>query len=198
MIVSAVAALILAAKGPDLPPAYIPKHPDIVIGQPVFDSSRATLKQSKQVAAIVGGLIAEEPQDHKALITFVGVAGAIYINAHRAQIIDCTDHRGWKYGPGQADPYCVWPRPQADDWMGCMLLQFQEGERTLEKFKLDTLSDDQSVFIWIDQNYDRIIKEKDGAEFIRQLNGIPVLGAACEKVVQDEVPEGSFTAGVTI
>lgn len=194
MLLSLIAALSLAAPGPNLPPVYIPKHPDLVVPEPVFNKN-TTLAASKQVAAYIESAISNAPQDHKDLITFVGIAGSIYINAHRAEIMDCTDKRGNKYGPGMADPYCVWPRPMADDWIGCMALQFA-GEQAFKQFHLSSLTDDDTVFIWIDKNYDSVVKEKGGEWFLRQLNGIPTLGAACEKIVQDEVPKGDLTASL--
>ena len=192
MLLSLIAALSLAAPGPTLPPAYIPKHPDLVLDEPVFNPA-ATLKRSKEVAALIQTALTDEPQNHKDLVAFVGIAGGMYINAHRAIIMDCTDKRGNKAGPGMADPYCVWPRPMADDWIGCMAMQFK-GEEAFAKFKLSSVRDDETVFIWIDENYDTIVKQEGGEPFLRQLYGLAQLGAQCEQVVQNEVPEGSLTA----
>lgn len=179
-----------APVAPQLPEAYIPKHPELSLPDPTYRP--LDVAKAKAIAQYIEQALSTAPQQHASLKTFVEIAGGLYINAHRAQIMDCTDKRGNKAGPGMADPECVWPRPSADDWVGCMAYQFDGVEAEMQQFKLDTVRDDETVFIWIDRNYDAITAQPGGLDFITQLNGMPILGAACDQLTQDEVPNGQF------
>lgn len=186
-----LAACSTQATKPELPTVYVPKHPELSLPDPVYN--KVTLKESKALAAIVEGALSgpDAQKEHPDLAVFVGLAGTLYINAHRAQITDCSDKKGWKAGPGMAMPECVWQRPNADDWMGCMAAQFS-GEAVFQKFHLSSMKPDETMYIWIDRNYDTIVADPQGQGFLIKLNGMAQLGAQCDALTADEPPEGSI------
>lgn len=173
----------------DTPETYIPKHPELSLPAPQW--TPVTLKEAQVAAgAIEYALTGAEKAKHPELTAFVEIVGNMFINAHRAEIMACTDARGNRAGPGMADPECVWPRPAADWWMGCMVMQF--GPETISTFKPSTIGED-SPFIWIDKHYDEVVKQPGGEDYLIKLNGIPELAVGCEKMLQESVkPEGAL------
>lgn len=151
---------------------YLPEHPDLAFEEPVFTDVSPKLARAAYAASDTLFKTKSNPS-FNALMVHVA---EVFIAAHRMQAIACTDEKGWPQGPGVAVPECVWVIPYANDWVGCMALQFAP-PNVLEAFAYD---DTQPRYIWTDRNYNVIAALPEGVEFLRQLNGVEKLGAQCE------------------
>lgn len=154
---------------------YVPKHPDLDFPDPEFKVIAPRLARDAYRAADALFRARTYPGFNAVMVH----AADVFIAAHRTQAIACTDAAKWPQGPGMAIPDCVWPLPFANDWLGCMALQFPTPD-VLDGFGYD---DTQPLFVWTDRNYDEVSAKPEGALFLRQLNGTEKLGAQCEHVL---------------
>lgn len=159
----------------------IVKHPNLEIPEPAF--VEVTLAQSREAYEKADALF--KTKENLSFNALISQAGVVYIHAHMSTAIACTDRQHWPAGPGLAIPECIWELPYANDWVGCMSLQYPAPD-VVAAFGY---SDDVPVMLWLDRHYDEVIAKPQGPEFLRQLYGMEKLGAECESIVRPKPGE---------
>lgn len=144
-----------------------------------------TIAQSKAMYAVVDALY--KRHDDENLAAFEDMLADAWVNAHKQEALE----KAAKKHQPQAQPEDVWELPYANDWLGCMNIQFDD-PNIFTRAKFSTYADHPTLFGWLDLHAEELKASPELKAFDIAMRQLPEWGAKCEEIVRNQTPEGSI------
>lgn len=124
---------------------------------------------------------ADKAFDHEkgdpSFVAFASMLADGWVAAHKQQALD----KAMKRHEMQASMDDVWPLPLANDWLGCMMLQFPD-KSAMTKANFASYAEHPMLLGWIDQHQEEL-NAAEQQDFVQRLKKLPDWAPRCEKVI---------------